>query len=91
MEVGTFVCSICGDPSQMICVYCTKDACGNHLCHRCHRCSDCCTCELALSEDQASVPALPELNNGHVVMDSTSETAPDPEVTQSDQISDTEQ
>jgi hypothetical protein len=73
MEVGTFVCSICGDPSQMICVYCTKDACGNHLCHRCHRCSDCCTCELALSENQASLPEPHALNNGHVVMDSTSE------------------
>jgi hypothetical protein len=46
----TFVCNICGEPSQTICVYCTKDACGNHLCERCHRCSDCCECEVRLEE-----------------------------------------
>jgi hypothetical protein len=67
MEVGTFVCSICGDPSQMICVYCTKDACGNHLCDRCHRCSDCCACELTFREDKVAAPAASR--NGHVAME----------------------
>jgi hypothetical protein len=64
MEVGTFICSICGDVSQMICVYCTKDACGNHLCDRCHRCSDCCACELTFRDDRVAAPAA--LRNGHV-------------------------
>jgi hypothetical protein len=41
-----FVCSICGEPSTRICVWCTKDACDNHLCAKCRRCSDCCECEL---------------------------------------------
>ncbi len=45
MEIPTFTCSICGEVSQRICIYCTKDACGNHLCERCHRCSDCCECD----------------------------------------------
>ena len=49
----TFTCSICGEPSQTICVYCTKDACGNHLCERCSRCSDCCECEVHLQESHA--------------------------------------
>lgn len=40
-----FACTICGEPSQKICVYCTKDTCGNHVCQRCSRCSDCCVCE----------------------------------------------
>lgn len=42
----TFVCSICGEPSTAICEFCTKDACGNHICSKCRRCSDCCECEL---------------------------------------------
>lgn len=46
MEVTTFTCSICGEASHKICVYCTKDACGNHLCERCFRCSDCCQCDM---------------------------------------------
>lgn len=46
----TFACSICGDPSTNLCVFCTKDACGNHVCERCHRCSDCCQCEIHLDE-----------------------------------------
>jgi hypothetical protein len=66
MEVGIFVCSICGDPSQTICVYCTKDACGNHLCDRCHRCSDCCGCELALTQRDTVKHGS---NNGHVTSD----------------------
>ncbi len=44
MDASTFSCSICGETSTHICVYCTKDACANHLCERCHRCSDCCAC-----------------------------------------------
>jgi len=27
-----FWCYICSDPSTNICLYCTKDACDNHLC-----------------------------------------------------------
>jgi hypothetical protein len=45
-ETGQFRCSICGEPSTQICVYCTKDACPNHLCERCGRCSDCCECKV---------------------------------------------
>ena len=55
-SVLTFVCSICGDPSHDICVYCTKDACHLHRCQRCLRCSDCCECELPLSADEEIVP-----------------------------------
>ncbi len=46
MEIGPFNCSICGESSQQLCVYCTKDACANHRCERCGRCSDCCGCEV---------------------------------------------
>ena len=42
----TFQCSICTEASTRICVWCTKDACDNHLCGRCGRCSDCCECEV---------------------------------------------
>src|SRR5580658_8617883 len=51
-----FECSICAESSQTICVYCTKDACENHLCERCHRCSDCCTCDMTVREE-----------NGHAI------------------------
>lgn len=47
-ETRQFSCSICGEPSTEICVYCTKDACPNHLCPRCLRCSDCCECQVPL-------------------------------------------
>ena len=50
-------CSICGDPSTSICVYCTKDACTNHRCDRCKRCSDCCECDVPLSA--AEIPVEP--------------------------------
>lgn len=40
-----FYCSICAESSVNICVYCTKDACANHICERCLSCSDCCKCE----------------------------------------------
>ncbi len=52
-DVRTFSCSICGDPSTDICVFCTKDACGNHLCEKCRRCSDCCTCDVPLAAEEA--------------------------------------
>ncbi len=52
----TFTCSICGEPSVSICVYCTKDACPNHLCDRCSRCSDCCECDVRLDEHPEHVP-----------------------------------
>ncbi len=45
-----FLCSICEEESTRICVSCTKDACGNHLCDRCGRCSDCCGCGITLDE-----------------------------------------
>jgi hypothetical protein len=58
-EPRTFQCSICGDPSTEICVYCTKDTCPNHLCGKCLRCSDCCECEVPLDADE-HVAAEPE-------------------------------
>ena len=59
MIATSFVCSICGDPAAEICVYCTKDACGNHLCAKCRRCSDCCECTVALEEPLPAVPESP--------------------------------
>jgi len=61
MDTSTFVCSICGDASETICVYCTKDTCGNHLCERCRRCSDCCTCEVRVVDRSNAV-----MQNGHL-------------------------
>jgi hypothetical protein len=49
-------CSICGEPSTDICVYCTKDACTNHRCDRCKRCSDCCECDVPLSAAEVPIP-----------------------------------
>lgn len=60
MEASVFICSICGDPSREICVYCTNDACANHLCERCHRCSDCCACDMPVFSQQV---------NGHAVVE----------------------
>lgn len=54
----TFTCNICAEPSTQICVYCTKDACANHLCDRCRRCSDCCECEVRL-EDHPPLQPVP--------------------------------
>ncbi len=48
-------CSICGEPSHDICVYCTKDACANHRCDRCKRCSDCCECDVPLSAEEVHI------------------------------------
>ena len=59
--VITFTCSICGESSEEICVYCTKDTCGNHLCQRCKRCSDCCVCESPIiRESKEEAPPLEE-------------------------------
>jgi hypothetical protein len=55
MEAFTFQCSICGDVSTKLCVYCTKDACNNHLCDRCHHCSDCCLCDLPSNAPETSL------------------------------------
>lgn len=38
----------------MICVFCTKDTCENHLCSKCARCSDCCECDLHVYRNRAS-------------------------------------
>ena len=54
-ETATFVCSICAEPSEKICAYCTKDTCSNHFCIRCKRCSDCCECEVPLVEERPHV------------------------------------
>jgi hypothetical protein len=64
MDTSTFICSICGDASESICVYCTKDACSNHLCERCHRCSDCCTCEVRMIDQSTTVA-----QNGHLAVE----------------------
>lgn len=51
-----FNCTICEEESTRICVACTKDTCGNHLCEKCRRCSDCCDCELRLDvHDEADI------------------------------------
>lgn len=59
----TFTCSICGEPATLICSYCTKDACSNHLCEKCGRCSDCCECEVPLDG-----PAEPAWNGSEGVV-----------------------
>ena len=46
----TFHCSICDETSTEICTWCTKDACGLHLCQKCKRCSDCCQCDVPLDK-----------------------------------------
>lgn len=49
-EAAVFSCSICGEPSSEICLWCTKDACPLHRCQKCGRCSDCCECDIPLEE-----------------------------------------
>ncbi len=63
MEVTTFTCSICAEASCDICIYCTKDACSNHLCERCKRCSDCCACEMPVFNQERSGHAA---RDGHI-------------------------
>jgi hypothetical protein len=69
MSTAVLTCSICGEPSTDICVFCTKDACANHRCDRCKRCSDCCECDVPLSAEEAHVEheAAPEVAN--VILD----------------------
>jgi len=55
-----FNCTICGEESTRICVWCTKDTCANHLCRKCGRCSDCCECEVPLDEPMHTAPAVHE-------------------------------
>jgi transcription elongation factor Elf1 len=61
-----FTCSICGEASTRICVWCTKDACDNHLCRKCRRCSDCCECEVPLEAPEAAPSAEPETPGEYV-------------------------
>jgi hypothetical protein len=90
-EAAIFTCSICGEPSAEICVFCTKDACGNHRCDRCKRCSDCCECEVPLSKYEAEIapevyqPAEPpaEVPQAEVLpTDAQPESEPEPELTE---------
>jgi hypothetical protein len=64
-----FVCSICGEVSTDICIYCTKDACSNHRCVRCKRCSDCCQCDAPLSAEEAEQALLAEAAAQQAVTD----------------------
>ena len=51
-----FTCAICEETSTQICVRCTKDTCGNHLCPKCNCCSDCCACEVQLDRVPEAAP-----------------------------------
>ncbi len=53
-----FLCAICEEESTRICVGCTKDTCGNHLCEKCGCCSDCCGCEVSLEPYEAPAAGL---------------------------------
>lgn len=81
MIAGTVVltCSICGEPSHDICVFCTKDACTNHRCDRCKRCSDCCECDVPLSAAEAHVEPVAEAPVEIVAVPEVSIFAPEPE------------
>ena len=80
-EVQAMVCSICGEPSTKICVYCTKDACDNHRCSRCDRCSDCCECEVPLreAEENHSVLMVQEVYHESVSDIPDEDSSPPPE------------
>ena len=81
MTAGTAVlaCSICGEPSLYICVYCTKDACANHRCDRCKRCSDCCECDVPLSAEDTPIELAAEAPVEIVAEREASIFAPEPE------------
>ncbi len=64
-----FTCSICGEPSADICIYCTKDTCRNHRCVRCKRCSDCCQCDVPLSAEEAEQALMAEAAAQQAVTD----------------------
>ena len=73
-----FTCSICAEESTRICVWCTKDACVNHLCEKCQRCSDCCECEVALDEQPHEfTPALHALHPRPPAQEPTPEPQPE--------------
>jgi hypothetical protein len=72
-EAAILTCSICGEPSSDICIYCTKDSCRNHRCERCKRCSDCCECEIPLSAAEPELAPPPEESAIHEVPAETSE------------------
>jgi transcription elongation factor Elf1 len=74
-----FNCTICGEESTSICVWCTKDTCANHLCAKCGRCSDCCECEVPLDGAVHAVAPVPDA--APVQEPAPAESAPDePEV-----------
>ena len=72
--VMAFTCSICGESSEEICVYCTKDTCANHLCERCKRCSDCCVCESPIIRETRAHEPLGETENIAAVEEALEET-----------------
>lgn len=72
-------CSICGEPSHDICVYCTKDACSNHRCDRCKRCSDCCECDVPLSAKEPPIEPPAEALVETAAAPEASIFAPEPE------------
>jgi hypothetical protein len=59
-----FICTICEEQSTRICVKCTKDTCGNHLCEKCGACSDCCDCEVRLDNELENEDMLDEVSAG---------------------------
>lgn len=70
--VMAFTCSICGESSQEICVFCTKDTCDNHMCQKCHCCSDCCVCETpVIREKQAETVVVEEAPLEETVIEET--------------------
>jgi|SwirhisoilCB3_FD_contig_41_697803_length_654_multi_4_in_0_out_0_2 hypothetical protein len=77
-----FACSICEEESTRICIECTKDTCGNHLCEKCLCCSDCCQCDLKLeTEHQWRMPTVrdPEpMPHPHPMPDPDPAPEPDP-------------
>ena len=87
VAMAVLTCSICGEPSTDICIYCTKDACSNHRCDRCKRCSDCCECDVPLSaaelhvEHPAEVPAEVAAEPEAVSLPMQPEQAPPPQET----------
>jgi len=81
--IATLTCSICGEPSHDICVYCTKDACSNHRCDRCKRCSDCCECDVPLSaaeELQVEPPLVEPPSEGAAPAEAPQVVSEDPEL-----------
>lgn len=72
--VMAFTCSICGESSEEICVYCTKDVCSNHFCERCKRCSDCCVCESPIIRDRQAEQVPHDTDKAAALEDALEET-----------------